>query len=248
MRKVIEKYLQHHNPKLIEGNKFHEETKIAMNCPQQVDHSLDCGVIVCYLMREYVCNKDIFPNLTNEECHQIRADIIEALLTNQQTDTQQIVDEAIEAVLEDKEGNKSVSHEIEALFFSLFTVGESLPLSSKTTNTTQAIRAPNQPIRTKNSRKHACKADVASSRKRLSRPKTRSYTAKRQKREKQDNNETKKQEDNKEETTRTTTTIKQQERVKRQRHQKQEPADEAQKQAEAKEKISEQQQSIEAFS
>ncbi|THG20665.1 hypothetical protein TEA_002286 [Camellia sinensis var. sinensis] len=39
LRKVIEKYLQHHNPKLIEGNKFHEETEIAMNCPQQVDHS-----------------------------------------------------------------------------------------------------------------------------------------------------------------------------------------------------------------
>ncbi|CAL5335620.1 unnamed protein product [Camellia sinensis] len=77
VRKVIEKYLQHHNPKLIE---------------------------VCYLiMREYVCNKDIFPSLTKEECHQIRADIIDALLTNQQTDTQQIVDEAIEAVLEDKE-------------------------------------------------------------------------------------------------------------------------------------------------
>ncbi|CAL5350129.1 unnamed protein product [Camellia sinensis] len=102
-RKVIEKYLQHHNPKLIEGNKFHEETKIAMNCPQQVDHSLDYGVITCYLMREYVCNKDIFPNLTKKECHQIRADIIDALLTNQQTDTQQIVDEAIEAVPEDKE-------------------------------------------------------------------------------------------------------------------------------------------------
>ncbi|KAI7990616.1 hypothetical protein LOK49_LG01G02977 [Camellia lanceoleosa] len=103
LRKVIEKYLQHHNPKVIERNKFHEETEIAMNCPQQLDHSLDCGVIVCYLMREYVCNKDIFPNLTKEECHQIRADIIDALLTNQQTDTQQIVDEAIEAVLEDKE-------------------------------------------------------------------------------------------------------------------------------------------------
>ncbi|XP_028103573.1 uncharacterized protein LOC114302705 isoform X1 [Camellia sinensis] len=54
VRKVIEKYLQHHNPKLIEGNKFHEETEIAMNCPQQVDHSLDCGVIVCYLMRDYM--------------------------------------------------------------------------------------------------------------------------------------------------------------------------------------------------
>ncbi|CAL5426733.1 unnamed protein product [Camellia sinensis] len=76
VRKVIEKYLQHHNPKLIE---------------------------VCYLMREYVCNKDIFPNLTKEQCQQIRVDIIDALLTNQQTDTQQIVDEAIEAVLEDKE-------------------------------------------------------------------------------------------------------------------------------------------------
>ncbi|CAL5388620.1 unnamed protein product [Camellia sinensis] len=76
VRKVIEKYLQYHNLKLIE---------------------------VCYLMREYVCNKDIFPNLTKEECHQIRANIIDALLTNQQTDTQQIVDEAIEAVLEDKE-------------------------------------------------------------------------------------------------------------------------------------------------
>ncbi|CAL5322637.1 unnamed protein product [Camellia sinensis] len=61
----------------------------------------------------------------------------------------------------------------------------------------------------------------------------------------QDNNETKKQEDNKEGTTGTTTTIKQAARVKRQRHHKQEPANEAQKQSEAKEKISEQQQSIE---
>ncbi|GMP23349.1 hypothetical protein CsSME_00000980 [Camellia sinensis var. sinensis] len=96
VRKVIEKYLHHHNPKLIEGNKFHEETEIAMNVPNKL-------IILCYLMREYVCNKDTFPNLTKEECHQIRADIMDALLTNQQTDTQQIVDEAIEAVLEDKE-------------------------------------------------------------------------------------------------------------------------------------------------
>ncbi|GMP84882.1 hypothetical protein CsSME_00038235 [Camellia sinensis var. sinensis] len=103
VRKVIEKYLQHHNPKVIEGNKFHEETEIAMNCPQQVDLSFDCGVLVCYLMREYVCNKDIFLNLTKEQCQQIRADIIDVLFTNQQTDTQQIIDEAIEAVLEDKE-------------------------------------------------------------------------------------------------------------------------------------------------
>ncbi|CAL5334307.1 unnamed protein product [Camellia sinensis] len=85
---------------------------------------------------------------------------------------------------------------------------------------------------------------IASSRKRLTRLETRAYTAKRQKREKQDNNETKKQEDNKEETTGTATAIKQAARVKRQRHHKQEPADEAQKQSEAKEKISEQQKSI----
>ncbi|GMP71710.1 hypothetical protein CsSME_00030009 [Camellia sinensis var. sinensis] len=103
VRKVIEKYLQHHNPKLIEGNKFHEETEIAMNCPQQVDLSLDYGVIVCYLIREYVYNKDIFPNLTNDQYQQIRADIIDALLTNKQTDTQQNIDDAIEAVLEDKD-------------------------------------------------------------------------------------------------------------------------------------------------
>ena len=55
----------------------------------------------------------------------------------------------------------------------------------------------------------------------------------------------KKQEDNKEETTGTATAIKQAARVKRQRHHKQEPADEAQKQAKAKERIRKQQQSIE---
>ncbi|XP_028113435.1 golgin subfamily A member 6-like protein 22 [Camellia sinensis] len=85
------------------------------------------------------------------------------------------------------------------------------------------------------------KFNVTSSRKRLSRPETRSYTAKRQKREKEDNNETEKQQDNKEETTRTETTSKQQEREKRQKH---EPANEAQKQAQAKERIRKQQQCI----
>ncbi|CAL5405742.1 unnamed protein product [Camellia sinensis] len=86
--------------------------------------------------------------------------------------------------------------------------------------------------------------NVTSSHKRLSRPETRSYTAKRQKRENEDNNETKKQQDNKEETARTKTTSKQQERNKTQRQQKHEPSNEPEKQAEAKERIRKQQQCI----
>ncbi|CAL5338194.1 unnamed protein product [Camellia sinensis] len=128
-------------------------------------------------------------------------------------------------------GNKSVSHAIDPVF--LIFHRWRIPSTLRQNNEHNSGDS--------NKKFEETCLNVASSRKRLSRPETRSYTAKRQKREKEDNNETEKQQNNKEETTRTETTSKQQEREKRQKH---EPANEAQKQAQAKERIRKQQQCI----
>ncbi|KAF7143205.1 hypothetical protein RHSIM_Rhsim05G0009200 [Rhododendron simsii] len=51
------------------------------DCPQQEDSSLDCGVIVCYIIQQYYRNEDIAPILRKTACHKIRSEIVKAFLS-----------------------------------------------------------------------------------------------------------------------------------------------------------------------
>ncbi|KAG5565763.1 hypothetical protein RHGRI_001621 [Rhododendron griersonianum] len=51
------------------------------DCPQQEDSSLDCGVIVCYIIRQYYRNEEIAPILRKAACQKIRSEIVKAFLT-----------------------------------------------------------------------------------------------------------------------------------------------------------------------
>ncbi|KAG5538895.1 hypothetical protein RHGRI_019441 [Rhododendron griersonianum] len=51
------------------------------DCPQQEDSSLDCGVIVCYIIRQYYRNEEIVPILRKAACHKIRSEIVKAFLS-----------------------------------------------------------------------------------------------------------------------------------------------------------------------
>ncbi|GMP85760.1 hypothetical protein CsSME_00038800 [Camellia sinensis var. sinensis] len=50
VRQIIEKYIKHENPTLIHPAKFEQQTNNVINSPQQDDTSLDCGILVCYII------------------------------------------------------------------------------------------------------------------------------------------------------------------------------------------------------
>ncbi|THG07494.1 hypothetical protein TEA_010401 [Camellia sinensis var. sinensis] len=94
-REIIDKYIKDEKPTLINPDKFQQETESVINSLQQEDTSLDCGIIVYYIMRQYVFKNNIMPTFSNEECNQLRADMLTIFLTDQQAAQQQIVDENI---------------------------------------------------------------------------------------------------------------------------------------------------------
>ncbi|KAG5515137.1 hypothetical protein RHGRI_036245 [Rhododendron griersonianum] len=51
------------------------------DCPQQEDSSLDCGVIVSYIIRQYYRSEEIEPTLRKAACHKMRSEIIKAFLS-----------------------------------------------------------------------------------------------------------------------------------------------------------------------
>ena len=57
---------------------------------------LDCGIIVCYIMRQYVSKNNIMPTFSKEECNQLRANMLTIFLTDQQVAQRQIPDEIID--------------------------------------------------------------------------------------------------------------------------------------------------------
>ncbi|KAH7842967.1 hypothetical protein Vadar_011162 [Vaccinium darrowii] len=51
--------------------------------PQQVAGSLDCGVIVCYIIRQYFRNEIVETKLPKLECRKLRAEIIHAFINDE---------------------------------------------------------------------------------------------------------------------------------------------------------------------
>ncbi|CAL5365088.1 unnamed protein product [Camellia sinensis] len=96
VRQIIEKYIKHENPTLIHPAKFEQQTDNVINSPQQDDTLLDCGILVCYIIRQYVSNKNIMLTFTKEECNQLRVDMLTVFLTDQQAAQRQIPDQNID--------------------------------------------------------------------------------------------------------------------------------------------------------
>ncbi|GMP97603.1 hypothetical protein CsSME_00045788 [Camellia sinensis var. sinensis] len=96
VREIIDKYIKDEKPTVIHPDKFQQETESVISSPQQEDTSLDCGIIVCYIMRQYVSKNNIMPTFSKEECNQLRADMLTIFLTDQQVAQQQIPDEDID--------------------------------------------------------------------------------------------------------------------------------------------------------
>ncbi|GMQ00841.1 hypothetical protein CsSME_00047735 [Camellia sinensis var. sinensis] len=96
VREIIQKYIKDEYPTLIRPDKFQQQTENVMNTPQQEDTSLDCGILVCYIIRQYVSNNNIMRTFSKEQCNQLRADMLSIFLTDQQVAQQQIPDENID--------------------------------------------------------------------------------------------------------------------------------------------------------
>ncbi|CAL5378856.1 unnamed protein product [Camellia sinensis] len=96
VREIIQKYIKDEYPTLIQPDKFQQQTKNVINTPQQEDTSLDCGILVCYIIRQYVSNNNIMPTFSKEQCNQLRADMLSIFLTDQQVAQRQIPGENID--------------------------------------------------------------------------------------------------------------------------------------------------------
>ncbi|KAI7980917.1 hypothetical protein LOK49_Contig92G00013 [Camellia lanceoleosa] len=63
----------------IEAN-FRQLLESVTKCPQQKPDSLDCGVLVCAIMRQYVYRGDVEWSLQGSNCSVLRANMIKALI------------------------------------------------------------------------------------------------------------------------------------------------------------------------
>ncbi|KAH7846480.1 hypothetical protein Vadar_014472 [Vaccinium darrowii] len=76
MQKRINAYLRNENENLKD-----KITKVK-NSPQQSADSLDCGVLVCYIIRQYVKNEQVEESISKEQCNDLRAEILNTFLTD----------------------------------------------------------------------------------------------------------------------------------------------------------------------
>ena len=62
-------------------------------------YRLDCGVIVCHILHQYVTKNEIPQTMSKEDCTKVRGEILHKLLTNVQTssipDVQEIINETL---------------------------------------------------------------------------------------------------------------------------------------------------------
>ncbi|KAI8556409.1 hypothetical protein RHMOL_Rhmol05G0250700 [Rhododendron molle] len=77
LRKNVTNYINQRCKKKIKTS-----AKLVDNAPQQEPGSVDCAVVVVYIIRQKLMKKPIQSNLTKQQCLQMRADIVQAFLTN----------------------------------------------------------------------------------------------------------------------------------------------------------------------
>ncbi|KAI8549332.1 hypothetical protein RHMOL_Rhmol06G0017300 [Rhododendron molle] len=77
LRKNVTNYINLHCKKKIKAF-----AKLLNNAPQQEPGSVDCAVVVAYIIRQKLMKKPIQSNLTKQNCLQMRADIVQAFLTD----------------------------------------------------------------------------------------------------------------------------------------------------------------------
>ncbi|KAH7834305.1 hypothetical protein Vadar_014715 [Vaccinium darrowii] len=54
-----------------------------LDCPQQAPGSLDCGVIVYYIIRQYFRNEEVRSKLPKAECRRMRAEIVHTFVSDE---------------------------------------------------------------------------------------------------------------------------------------------------------------------
>ncbi|KAI8556181.1 hypothetical protein RHMOL_Rhmol05G0232000 [Rhododendron molle] len=59
------------------------KVRIEPRCPQQPPRS-DCGIIVCNIMKHFVLKEEVQDTISNENCNKIRAEILEAFITDEE--------------------------------------------------------------------------------------------------------------------------------------------------------------------
>ncbi|KAI8536699.1 hypothetical protein RHMOL_Rhmol10G0277000 [Rhododendron molle] len=77
LRKNVTNYINQRCKKKIKTS-----AKLVENAPQQEPGSVDCAVVVAYIIRQKLMKKPIQSNLTKQQCLQMRADIVQAFFTD----------------------------------------------------------------------------------------------------------------------------------------------------------------------
>ncbi|XP_058184466.1 uncharacterized protein LOC131323358 [Rhododendron vialii] len=77
LRKNVTNYINQQCKKKIKTS-----AKLVDNAPQQEPGSVDCAVVVAYIIRQKLMKKPIKSDLTKQQCLQMRADIVQAFVSD----------------------------------------------------------------------------------------------------------------------------------------------------------------------
>ncbi|XP_058179445.1 uncharacterized protein LOC131298146 [Rhododendron vialii] len=83
LKKIVEEYEERNSNGLVSTQDFREIVSVRSS-PQLISGSLDCGVIVIYIMQRVLWDKEIESNLPNDECKKIRAKNLHEFLSDEE--------------------------------------------------------------------------------------------------------------------------------------------------------------------
>ncbi|KAG5535402.1 hypothetical protein RHGRI_023234 [Rhododendron griersonianum] len=107
LRELIADYINSHSKS--SGGKGIENTVHIEQCsPQQPDGFVECGVVVIFLMKQYLMNQKRSKAISIEECRKTRAEMILAFLSDQSKSSTSKVPQAVQKLKQIAESSKAL--------------------------------------------------------------------------------------------------------------------------------------------
>lgn len=107
LRKIIAEYINSHY-KSSAGKGIGNTVHIERCSPQQPDGFVECGVVVIFLMKQYLMNQERSKLISIEECRKTRAEMILAFLSDQSNSSTSKVPQPVQKLKQIAESSKAL--------------------------------------------------------------------------------------------------------------------------------------------
>ncbi|XP_058203908.1 uncharacterized protein LOC131318108 [Rhododendron vialii] len=107
LRKLIADYINSHS-KSSAGKGIGDTVHIEQFSPQQLDGFVECGVVIIFLMKQYLRNQERSKVISIEECRKVRAEMITAFLSDQSKSSTSKVPQPVQNLKQIAESSKAL--------------------------------------------------------------------------------------------------------------------------------------------